>query len=151
MRRIIQAEVERDTALAAKLKRASNKKLQELVDAASGSPQALIDLLSQWHKRPSLRLDRAIAQLRNKGADATLLRFVFKEAPNVLTEKDITALRALSYFETASFDSWRELSGLSHRDLEATIDRLNRRSLLDIVEGEERYALDQLSREYAIC
>ena len=147
---IIKAEMDKDAGLAAKFNRARPERWQALVDEAGGSPLALTSVLGILRKRHTLSVEGAIELLRKKDADADLLKFVFQEAKKDLTDNDVTALRALSFFApSASFEAWAETAELSREALTNTIDRLNTLSLLNVNAGEDRYALHPLTRGFA--
>ncbi len=147
---IITAEMDKDAGLAAKFNHAGLARWQALVDEAGGSPLALTSVLGILRKRHTLSVEGAIELLRNKDADADLLKFVFQEAKKDLTDNDVTALRALSFFApSASFEAWAETAELSREALANTIDRLNTLSLLNVNAGEDRYALHPLTRGFA--
>ncbi len=60
-----------------------------------------------------------------------------------------SAFRALSFFApSATFEAWMQVAELSRNALEATIDRLSALSLVDVLAGEERYALHPLTRNF---
>jgi tetratricopeptide (TPR) repeat protein len=147
-RQIIAAEAERDAGLAAKLQRAGRARWQELYDATGGSPLALSHTLGLMRVRASLNFDAALEMLRGN-PDADLQRFIFQEARRELTTNDEAALRVLSFFvPSAIFGAWAEVAGLSRMALETTIDRLSALSLIDVLTGEERYALHPLTRNF---
>ena len=71
---------------------------------------------------------------------------MFQEESKELTTNDKTALGALSFFvPSATFEAWMQIADLSRNTLEATIDRLSALSLVDVLTGEERYALHPLA------
>lgn len=147
-RQLIAAEAERDAALAAKLQRAGETRWQELYDATGGSPLALSHTLGLMRVRTSLTFDAALSMLRGN-RDADLQRFIFQEARRELTVNDEAALRALSFFApSATFEAWAEVASLSRTELETTIDRLSALSLVDVLVGEDRYALHALTRNF---
>ena len=81
--------------------------------------------------------------------DEDLHKFVFQEESKELTTNDKTALGALSFFvPSATFEAWMQIADLSRNALEATIDRLSALSLVDVLTGEERYALHPLTRAF---
>ncbi|MBI4675541.1 MAG: tetratricopeptide repeat protein [Chloroflexi bacterium] len=82
--------------------------------------------------------------------DADLQKFIFQEARKELTTNAKTALGALSFFvPSATFEAWMQVAELSRNALETTIDRLSALSLVDVLAGEERYALHPLTRAFA--
>jgi tetratricopeptide (TPR) repeat protein len=146
-RQLIAAEADRDAALAAKLERAEAR-WQELYDATGGSPLALSHTLGLMRVRAALSFDAALSMLRGS-RDADLQQFIFQEARLELTTNDGAALRALSFFApSATFEAWVEVAKLSRTELETTIDRLSALSLIDVLAGEERYALHPLTRNF---
>jgi tetratricopeptide (TPR) repeat protein len=147
-RSIIKSEMERDPQLAAKLRRAGETRWQELYDETKGSPLALVHTLGIMRVRATLTFDGALTLLRGN-RDADLQKFIFQEARKELTTNDQTALRALSFFApSATFEAWMEVAELSRNALETTIDRLSALSLVDMLVGEERYALHPLTRNF---
>ena len=98
--------------------------------------------------RAALTFDGALAMLRGN-RDADLQKFIFQEARKELTTNDKTALGALSFFvPSATFEAWMQVANLSRNALETTIDRLSALSLVDVLAGEERYALHPLTRAF---
>jgi tetratricopeptide (TPR) repeat protein len=147
-RQLIAAEAERDAALAAKLERASESGWQQLYDATGGSPLALSHTLGLMRVRAALSFDAALDLLRGN-RDADLQSFIFQEARRELTTNDESALRALSFFTpSATFGAWAEVAQLSRTELETTIDRLSALSLVNVLAGEDRYALHPLTRNF---
>jgi tetratricopeptide (TPR) repeat protein len=147
-RQLIAAEAERDASLAAKLQHVGEAHWPELYDATGGSPLALSHTLGLMRVRAALNFDGAILMLRGN-SDADLQRFIFQEAHRELTTNDEAALRALSFFApSATFEAWAEVAQLSRAELETTINRLSTLSLVDILTGEERYALHPLTRNF---
>ncbi len=147
-RDIIKNEMARDAGLTNKLSRAGEKRWQELYDETKGSPLALMHTLGLMRVRAALTFDGALELLRgNRAPD--LQKFIFQEARRELTANDQAALRALSFFSpSASFEAWMEVAALSRNALETTIDRLSALSLVDVLAGEERYALHPLTRNF---
>ena len=146
--KIIAEEAKRDTGLSDKLQRAGETRWQELYDETQGSPLALVQVLGLMCTRATLTFDRALELLRGSG-DADLQEFVFKEARRELGKSDVSALRALSFFAlSASFEALMEVADLSRNALEMALDRLDALSLLDKLEGAERYALHPLTRNF---
>ena len=146
-RGIIENEMARDAGLANKLRRVGSR-WRELYDETNGSPLALVHTLGLMRVRAALTFDGALAMLRgNRNAD--LQKFIFQEARKELTENDKTALGALSFFvPSATFEAWMQVAELSRNALETTIDRLSGLSLVDVLAGEERYALHPLTRAF---
>jgi len=98
--------------------------------------------------RAALTFDGASAMLRGN-RDPDLQKFIFQEARKELTTNDKTALGALSFFvPSATFEAWMQVANLSRNALETTIDRLSALSLVDVLAGEERYALHPLTRAF---
>ncbi len=146
-RGIIENEMARDAGLASKLRRVESR-WQELYDETNGSPLALVHTLGLMRVRAALTLDGALAMLRGN-RDADLQKFIFQEARKELTTNDKTALGALSFFvPAATFEAWMQVANLSRNALETTIDRLSALSLVDMLAGEERYALHPLTRAF---
>lgn len=145
---IIKNEMERDAGLAAKLRKAGEARWPALHDETKGSPLALMHILGLMRVRPSLTFDGALELLRgNRTPD--LQKFIFQEARRELTANDEAALRALSLFvPSASFAAWMNVASLSRQALEMAIDRLTALSLVDVLEGEERYALHPITRNF---
>lgn len=147
-RAIIESEITRDSQLANKLRHAGEARWPELYDETHGSPLALMHVLGLIRVRATLTFDGALTMLRGH-RDPDLQKFVFQEARRELTTNDQTALRALSFFvPSAAFEAWMEVAGLSRNALETTIDRLSALSLVDVLAGEERYALHPLTRNF---
>ncbi len=147
-RKMIAQEAERDAGLSAKLRHAGERRWQELYDATGGSPLALSHTLGLMRVRASLNFDAALALFRGN-RDPDLQTFIFQQARAELTTNDEAALRALSFFApSATFEAWTEVSGLSRTALETTIDRLSALSLVDLLAGEDRYALHPLTRDF---
>lgn len=147
-RQIIAEEAEKDALLGDKLRRAGESRWQELYDATGGSPLALSHTLGLMRVRASLNFDAALEMLRGN-RDADLQNFIFQQARAELTTNDEAALRALSFFApSATFEAWTEVSRLSRTALETTIDRLSALSLVDVLAGEDRYALHPLTRNF---
>ncbi len=146
-RGIIENEMARDAGLATKLRRAESR-WQELYDETNGSPLALVHTLGLMRVRTALTFDGALEMLRGN-RDADLQQFIFQEARKELTTNDKTALGALSFFvPSATFEAWMQVANLSRNALETTIDRLSALSLVDVLAGEERYALHPLTRAF---
>jgi tetratricopeptide (TPR) repeat protein len=147
-RQLIAAEAERDAGLAAKLRHAGEARWQELYDATGGSPLALSHTLGLMRVRAALTFAAALEMLRGN-RDADLQKFIFQEARRELITNDEAALRALSFFApSATFEAWLGVAKLSRTELETTIDRLSALSLVDVLAGEERYALHPLTRNF---
>lgn len=147
-RQIIVEEAAKDAGLNAKLQRAGEAHWQELYDETKGSPLALMHTLGLMRVRASLTFDGALALLRGN-RDPDLQTFIFQEARRELTTNDEAALRALSFFApSTTFEAWMEIAGLSRNALETTIDRLSALSLVDVLTGEERYALHPITRNF---
>lgn len=147
-RQIIAEEAEKDALLGDKLRRAGESRWQELYDATGGSPLALSHTLGLMRVRASLNFDAALEMLRGN-RDADLQNFIFQQARAELTTNDEAALRALSFFApSATFESWADVAGLSRTAMEMTIDRLSALSLVDVLTGEDRYALHPLTRNF---
>jgi tetratricopeptide (TPR) repeat protein len=148
-RQIIAAEAERDAGLTAKLQRATEARWQELYDATGGSPLALSHTLGLMRVRASLNFNAALEMLRGNRGGEDLQDFIFREARGELTTNDEAAMRAISFFTpSATFEAWAEVAKLSRTELETTIDRLSALSLIDVLAGEERYALHPLTRNF---
>ncbi len=148
-RGIIENEMARDAGLANKLRLVPESRWQELYDETNGSPLALVHTLGLMRVRTALTFDGALAMLRGAGRNDDLVKFVYQEARKELTENDKTALGALSFFvPSATFEVWSEVANLSRNALETTIDRLSALSLVDVLAGEERYALHPLTRAF---
>jgi tetratricopeptide (TPR) repeat protein len=145
---IIKNELERDAGLAAKLRKAGEVRWPELHEETKGSPLALMHILGLMRVRPSLTFVGALDLLRgNRTPD--LQKFIFQEARRELTVNDEAALRALSLFvPSASFLAWMDVASLSRQGLEMAIDRLSALSLVDVLEGEERYTLHPITRNF---
>jgi tetratricopeptide (TPR) repeat protein len=147
-RSIIESEMARDPQLARKLERVGATRWQELYDETKGSPLALMHTLGLLRVRISLTFDGALKLLRGN-PDPDLQKFIFQEARKELTANDENALRALSFFiPSAAFDAWAKAADISRNALETTIDRLGSLSLVDVMVGEERYALHSLTRDF---
>jgi len=145
---IIKNQMSLDIGLANKLNHVGESRWQELFDETNGSPLALVHTLGLMRVRIALTFDRALAMLRGN-RDEDLQKFIFQEALKELTENDKTALGALSLFTpSATFESWMKVAGLSRNALETTIDRLSALSLVDVLAGEERYAMHPLTRVF---
>ncbi|MBI5301920.1 MAG: tetratricopeptide repeat protein [Chloroflexi bacterium] len=147
-RGIIDNEMARDVGLANKLRRVPESRWQELYDETNGSPLALVHTLGLMRVRAALTFDGALAMLRGNH-DPDLQKFIFQEAHKELTTNDKAALGALSFFvPSATFEAWMQVADLSRNALETTIDRLSALSLVDVLAGEERYALHPLTRAF---
>lgn len=147
-RQIIAGEAAKDASLNNKLQGAGESRWQELYDETKGSPLALMHTLGLMRVRASLTFDDALALLRGN-RDPDLQTFIFQEARLELTPNDETALRSLSFFvPSATFETWTEVAGLTRNALETTIDRLSALSLVNVLTGEERYALHPLTRNF---
>jgi tetratricopeptide (TPR) repeat protein len=146
-RGIIENEIGKDAGLARKLRRVESR-WQELYDEANGSPLALVHTLGLMRVRVAQTFDDSLQMLRgNHNAD--LQKFIFQEARRELTANDTTALNSLSFFvPSATFDAWTRVANLSRNALETTIDRLSALSLVDVLAGEERYALHPITRAF---
>ena len=145
---IIADQATRNALLRYKLMCAGEVRWQELYDETKGSPLALMHVLGLMRTRTTLTFDGALELLRGN-RDADLQEFVFREARKELGASEIAALRALSFFvPSAPFDSLMEVANLSRNVMEMAIDRLDALSLLDKLEGEERYGLHPLTRNF---
>jgi tetratricopeptide (TPR) repeat protein len=145
---IIKNQMSLDEGLASKLNRVGEARWQELFDETNGSPLALVHTLGLMRVRTALTFNGALEMLRGN-RDENLQKFIFQEARKELTENDKTALGALSFFiPSASFDAWAQVANLSRNAVETTIDRLSALSLVDVLEGEERYTLHPLTRAF---
>jgi tetratricopeptide (TPR) repeat protein len=148
-RAIIENEIARDARLANKLQGAAEARWQELYDETKGSPLALVHTLGLMRVRAALSFGSALDLLRSN-RDPNLQNFIFEEARRELTDNDEAGLRALSFFvPSAPFEAWMEVAKLSQSALETTIDRLSDLSLVDVLSGEERFALHPLTRNFA--
>lgn len=144
---IIENQMSLDAGLANKLRRVESR-WQELYDETNGSPLALVHTLGLMRVRTALTFDGALAMLHGN-RDSDLQKFIFQEARKELTTNDKTALGALSFFvPSAAFEAWMQVANLSRKALETTIDRLSALSLVDVLTGEERYALHPLTRAF---
>lgn len=147
-RSIIRSEMKRDPQLESKLRRAGEARWQELYDETKGLPLALMHTLGLMRVRAMLTFDGVLSLLRGS-TDPDLQKFIFQEARRELTTNDQTALRALSFFSlSVAFEAWQHVAKLSSNALETTVDRLTALSLVDILAGEERYALHPLTRNF---
>jgi MinD-like ATPase involved in chromosome partitioning or flagellar assembly len=145
---IIESEMMRDSQLANKLQRAGEARWQELYDETKGSPLALMYILGLIRASATLTFDAALEMLRTNRASG-IQKFIFQEARQELTANDATALRTLSFFvPSATFEAWMQVADLSRNALETTIDRLSALALVDVLVGEERYALHPLTRDF---
>jgi tetratricopeptide (TPR) repeat protein len=145
---IIESEMARDPQLTNKLQQAGAARWQELYDETKGSPLALMHTLGLMRVRATLTFDGALKLLQGN-PDPDLQKFIFQEARRELTANDEAALRALSFFvPSATFEAWMQVAELSRNALETTIDRLSALSLVDVLTGEERYALHPLTRNF---
>jgi len=148
-RQIILNELKHDENLKEKLQRAGEKCWQELYDETGGSPLALMHILGLLRVRTTLTFSGALALLRSKAGDADLVRFVFQEARKDLSENVVNVLRSLSFFvPSAAFEALQSVANVTRQALETTIDRLSALSLVDVLAGEERYALHPLTRAF---
>jgi tetratricopeptide (TPR) repeat protein len=147
-RGIIENQISLDIGLASKLNRVGKSRWQELFDETNGSPLALVHTMGLMRIRGALTFDGALKMLRGN-RDADLQKFIFQEAGKELTDNDKAALGALSFFvPSTTFEAWMEVAELSRNALETTIDRLSAFSLVDVLTGEERYALHPLTRAF---
>lgn len=147
-RGVIENEMARAAVLANKLSRVESR-WQELYDETHGSPLALVHTLGLMRVRAALTFDGALSMLRGAGRNRDLVKFVYQEARKELATNDKTALGALSFFvPSATFEAWMQVADLSRNALETTIDRLSALSLVDVLTGEERYALHPLTRAF---
>jgi tetratricopeptide (TPR) repeat protein len=147
-RSIIESEMARDPQLAVKLRRAGEARWQELYDETKGSPLALMHTLGLMRVRTTLTFEGALSLLRGN-RDPDLQKFIFQEARRELTANDQAALRALSFFvPSATFEAWMQVAELSRTALDTTVNRLDALSLVDVLAGEERYALHPLTRNF---
>ena len=145
---IIKNQLSLDEGLASKLNRVGKVRWQELFDETNGSPLALVHMLGLMRVRTALTFDGALEMLRGN-RDEDLQKFIFQEARKELTENDKAALSALSFFvSSATFEAWMQVVNISRNALETTIDRLSALSLVDVLAGEERYALHPLTRAF---
>lgn len=148
-RAIIVDEARKDSRLDIKLQQAGEARWRELYDETKGSPLALVHVLGLMRVRIALTFDGTLELLRGN-RDPDLQKFVFQEARKELKESDIATLRALAMFApSASFEALTDTADLSRNALDMSLDRLDALSLLDKVEGTERYALHLLTRNYA--
>lgn len=146
-RGIIENEIAHDSELANKL-RYIEARWKELFDATSGSALALVHILGLMRIRVALTFEDALEMLLGS-RDEDLQKFIFQEAHKELTDNDIVALGALSFFvPSAPFEAWMEVAELSRNILETTIDRLSALSLVNVLTGEERYSLHPLTRAF---
>ena len=147
-RQIIADQAKKDALLRDKLMRAGEARWQELYDETKGSPLALVHVLGLMRTRTTLTFDGALELLRGN-RDADLQEFIFKEARKDLGAGELATLRALSFFvPSAPFDALMEVANLSRNVLEMALDRLDALSLLDKLEGTERYGLHPLTRNF---
>lgn len=147
-RAIIKDEMSRDTQLHAKLRKVSTARWEELYDATSGSPLALVYILGLMRVRSTLTFEGALMLLQsNRNPD--LHNFIFQEARRHLSRNDEAVLRTLSFFVgPATTEACAEISTLTVNTVETTLDRLCRSALVDALIGEERYALHPLTRSF---
>ena len=147
-RQVIADEAKKDARLSRKLQHAGEARWQELYDETKGSPLALVHVLGLMRTRTVLTFDGALELMRGS-RDADLQEFVFKEARKELGKSEVSALRALSFFvPSASFEALMEVANLSRNIFGMTLDRLDALSLLDKLEGVERFALHPLTRNF---
>ena len=147
-RAIIESEMVRGAELATKLRAVGEERWQELYDETKGSPLALMHTLGLMRVRTALTFDGALQMLRGSRVP-DLEKFIFQEARRELTTNDQAALYALSFFaSSATFEAWLEVTTLSRNALETTIDRLSVLALVDVLAGEERFALHPLTRNF---
>jgi tetratricopeptide (TPR) repeat protein len=146
-RSIIENEIEHDIGLKNKLQLVESR-WRELYDKTDGSPLALVHILGLMRVRTALTFIGALEMLDgNRNTD--LQEFIFQEAIEELTPNEKLALSALSFFQrSATFNAWMYVANLSRKILEMTIDRLNTLALVDVLTGEERYALHPLTRAF---
>ncbi len=89
--------------------------------------------------------------LRRLGAnrESPLQEFIYQEARKELGAQEVVVLNALSFFvPSASFEALMNVADLTRTALETVLERLNALSLVDILLGEERYALHPLTQTY---
>ncbi len=146
-REIIESEISRDSQLADKMRQAE-RRWQELYDATYGSPLALVTILGLIRTRATLTFDHALRLLRSS-RDSDLQEFIFREALSELNVDELTALRALSFFDSsATSDALMRVTQLSPSALGSSIDHLSALSLVDIKSGHQQYALHPLTRKF---
>jgi tetratricopeptide (TPR) repeat protein len=147
-RSIILNEMNRDKALAAKLKKVFVARWQELYDETKGSPLALVRVLGLMRVQSTLTFEGALMLLRGN-RDPDLDRFVFREARREMMPSDEMTLGALSFFTpSATPESCRVVSGLTANALESSLNRLSRLSLVNDLVGDDRFALHPLTRSF---
>jgi hypothetical protein len=145
---IIKNQMSLDEGLSKKMNHVGQARWQELFDEIKGSPLALVHTMGLMRVRATLTFDGALELLRGN-RDDDLQKFIFQEARKELTENDKAALGALSFFvPSATFEAWMEVANLSRNVLESTVDRLGALSLVDVLIGEERYAVHPLTRTF---
>jgi starch phosphorylase len=145
---IIESEIGRDQQLANKMRRVGESRWKELYDETAGSPLALMHMLGLIRVRAALTFDDALKLLRDN-SDLDLNKFIFQEARRELHPSDESTLRTLWFFNpSATFDQLLHVSKLSPRALQSSLDRLAMLSLVDVLLGEERYALHPLTRNF---
>jgi tetratricopeptide (TPR) repeat protein len=147
-RGIIDNQMSLDAGLADRLNHAGGARWQELFDETNGSPLVLVHTLGLMRLRAALTFDGVLEMLRGN-QNEELQKFIFHEARKELTENDRVALGALSFFvPSAPFETWMLVAKVSRNALETTIERLIALSLVNIIIGEERYALHPLTRVF---
>ncbi len=147
-RDIIESEIGHDPRLASKMWRVGDQRWEELYNETKGSPLALMHTLGLLRVRAALNFDGALELLQsNRHID--LNKFIFQEARRELRPNDESTLRALSFYNpSATFDQLMYVAQLSPNALEFSLDLLVALSLVDVLPGEERYALHPLTRNF---
>lgn len=150
-RELMADEMHRSLVLQRALGAVAEARWQELYDAAGGSPLALRWLLGLMRAR-NLSLDRTLALARSGDkSDAPLHTFIYREARAEMGADDWRILAALSLFaKPASFDALTNVAGLTRTQLEATVERLDAYSLVDIGGPDGPYGLHSLTRRLAV-
>ena len=149
---LIAHEAKREARLATTMQNVGTKKWRELYEEAGGSPLALIWTLGLIRAR-FMTFNQALALLRSGGSQRSpLYVFIYKQTRKNLGANAVAALYALTFFpQSASFEALQAVSGLTRMALETALEPLIALSLVDIMPGEERYALHPLTRNFILA
>jgi len=130
---------------------AGTERWRELYEETGGSPLALIWTMGLMRAR-SMTFDHALGMLRRGGSHRSPLHaFIYKEARKNLRANAVAALYALAFFTPfAAFEALRAVSGLTRTTLEMVLEQLTALSLVNAMQGKERYALHPLTRNFIL-
>lgn len=146
---LIQNESDQDEFLQRIFRETKEDHWHELYVATGGSPLALKWILGLMRLRFGSINDVLNLLQKESLQESDLKKYIYEEAIKDIGANGTFVLFGLSFFSpSATFDSLLAVTNLSRVELEATLERLNALSLVDLLPGEDRYTMHPLTKSY---